>query len=128
MFEKSCGNCHALFGKGGAIGPDLTGANRGNLQYVLENVLDPSASVAADFRTSTVVLKDGRAVSGVVSHPTPRSIAVQTATEKLTLPKDEVEELRPTNQSLMPEGLLNTLSPDDIRDLVRYVMTRPPGG
>ena len=127
LFEKSCGNCHALFGKGGAIGPDLTGANRGNLQYLLENILDPSASVAADFRTSTVVLHDGRVVSGVVSHPTPRSLAVQTATEKVTLPKDEVEEIKATTQSLMPDGLLNTLTPEDTRDLFRYLMTRPPG-
>lgn len=127
IFEKSCGNCHALFGKGAAIGPDLTGANRGNLQYLLENIVDPSASVAADFRTSAVVLHDGRTVTGVVSHPTPRAVAVQTATEKLTLPKDEIDEIRPTTLSLMPEGLFNTLTPEQVRDLIAFLMTRPPG-
>ncbi|MEY4178690.1 MAG: hypothetical protein RLY70_2264 [Planctomycetota bacterium] len=127
VFEKVCGNCHALFGKGNAIGPDLTGANRGNLQYLLENIVDPSASVAADFRTSTVVLTDGRVVTGVVSNPTPRTIAVQTATEKLTLPAADVEQVKPTNQSLMPEGLFNTLSADQVRDLIAFLMLRAPG-
>lgn len=127
VFEKVCANCHALFGKGNAIGPDLTGANRGNLQYLLENVIDPSASVAADFRTSTVVLVDGRVVTGVVSKPTPRTVAVQTATEKLTLPASDVERIKPTNQSLMPEGLFNTLKEDQVRDLIAFLMLRAPG-
>lgn len=127
VFEKVCANCHALFGKGQAIGPDLTGANRGNLHYLLENVVDPSASVAADFRTSTVVLADGRVLNGVVSHPTPRTVAVQTATEKLTLPAAEVEQIKPTNQSLMPEGLFNTLTADQVRDLIAFLMLRAPG-
>jgi putative membrane-bound dehydrogenase-like protein len=127
LFEKSCGNCHALFGKGAAIGPDLTGANRGNLQYVLENVIDPSASVATDFRSSTVLLHDGRTLNGVVSYPTPRTVAIQTATEKLTVPKDEVEQIKATNLSLMPNGLLTPLTPEQVRDLIGYVMTRPPG-
>ena len=127
VFEKVCANCHALFGKGNAIGPDLTGANRGNLHYLLENIVDPSASVAADFRTSTVVLADGRVVTGVVSHPTPKTVAVQTATEKLTLPANDIEQIKPTNQSLMPEGLFNTLSADQIRDLTAFLMWRAPG-
>lgn len=127
IFEKTCGNCHTLFGKGAALGPDLTGANRGNLQYLLENIVDPSASVAADFRTSAVVLHDGRTLTGVVSTPNPRTLAVQTATEKLVLPRDEIEEVRPTNLSLMPEGLFNTLSGEAVRDLIAFLMTRAPG-
>lgn len=124
VFEKSCGNCHALFGKGGAIGPDLTGANRNNLEYLLENILDPSASVAADFRTSVVELKDGRVLTGVVGAPTARTVTIQTATEKLTVPRDEIERTNPSKASLMPEGLLNMLTPEQIRDLFAFVMSR----
>jgi putative heme-binding domain-containing protein len=73
------------------------------------------------------VLADGRVVTGVVSHPTPKTVAVQTATEKLTLPANDIEQIKPTNQSLMPEGLFNTLSADQIRDLTAFLMWRAPG-
>ncbi|HND55250.1 MAG TPA: c-type cytochrome, partial [Pirellulaceae bacterium] len=59
VYKKTCANCHTLFGEGGAIGPDLTGSNRRNLEYLLENMVDPSASVAADFRVSVLTMHDG---------------------------------------------------------------------
>lgn len=50
VFQKTCANCHQLFDTGGAIGPNLTGSQRTNLDYLLENMVDPSASVAKDFQ------------------------------------------------------------------------------
>ena len=51
-FERVCASCHKLYGRGGEIGPDLTGAGRDNLDYLLENIVDPAHSVSADFRMS----------------------------------------------------------------------------
>ncbi|MEY4189889.1 MAG: hypothetical protein RIR17_625, partial [Planctomycetota bacterium] len=66
LFQKVCANCHGLFGQGGNLGPDLTGSQRSNLEYLLENILEPNATVAADYRMSAVTLKDGRLLTGLV--------------------------------------------------------------
>ncbi|HEY5313517.1 MAG TPA: c-type cytochrome, partial [Pirellulales bacterium] len=121
LFQQKCANCHTLFGAGGVIGPDLTGGNRANLDYLLENVLDPSAAVAANFRTSIILLADGRVLTGVVLQSNPRTLTVQTATERLALARSDIEEITPQNLSLMPDGLLNGLSQPQIRNLVAYL-------
>ncbi|MGL5097808.1 MAG: PVC-type heme-binding CxxCH protein, partial [Planctomycetia bacterium] len=64
VYDQSCGKCHKLFGQGGAVGPELTGAQRGSPVYWLENILEPSAVVAVNFRMSVVALDDGRVLNG----------------------------------------------------------------
>lgn len=123
LFQKLCANCHVLYGQGKAIGPDLTGSNRRNLDYLLENLIDPSASVAADFRMSVVALRSGRIVTGVVVEETERTITLQTQQERVTLDRTEIEERRGTTDSLMPEGQLKELTNDQLRDLIGYLMS-----
>jgi putative membrane-bound dehydrogenase-like protein len=122
LFEKSCGRCHRLFGAGEAIGPDLTGGNRTNLDYLLENIVDPSGAVSRDFRMSIVVLDDGRVVSGLVTARDDRTLTVVTLTDRHTFALEDVDEVKVTAQSPMPEGLLDPLSPEEIRDLIAYLM------
>jgi len=123
VFNKVCATCHVLYGQGRNAGPDLTGGNRRNLEYLLENLVDPGGSVAADFRLSVLELSDGRVINGVVVERNAGTCVVQTATEKVTLPLSEVVEIRQTDQSLMPEGLLTNLSETEIRDLVGYLQS-----
>lgn len=124
LFDQSCATCHVLYGVGKSIGPELTGSNRDNLDYLLENIVDPSAVLAADFKMSVVTLKNGRVITGVVMEPTERTIAVQTQTERLKLDREEIAEMRVTPQSLMPEGLLARLDEGQVRDLIAYLMHR----
>jgi len=123
LFASNCAKCHKLFGEGAATGPDLTGSQRSNLNFLLENIVDPSLTVAASYRMSIVATTDGRVLNGVVSDRTDKTLQLQTPTERLTLPLDEIEEIKDTNLSLMPEGQLDVLSPDDVRDLVGYLMS-----
>ncbi len=123
LYDRTCASCHVLFGAGRHVGPDLTGAGRQNLDYLLENIVDPSASVAADFQVSVLTLNDGRVLSGVVLRQDERAITVQVQTETLTFPRDSVVSSERTPQSLMPDGLLNALSGADVRDLVGYLMS-----
>jgi len=122
VFERVCASCHKLYGRGGEVGPDLTGAGRDNLAYLLENLIDPSASVSVDFRMVVVAMKDGRVLNGLVRSRTDRTLTLQTQTETLTLDRREVEETRPSPLSLMPEGLLDPLSKTEVRDLTAYLM------
>ncbi|SIO60378.1 putative membrane-bound dehydrogenase domain-containing protein [Singulisphaera sp. GP187] len=131
-FNKVCASCHKLYGQGGEIGPDLTGAGRDNLDYLLENVVDPSAAVSADFRMVIVEMKDGRVLNGLVRSRTDRTLTLQTQTERLVLEHSEIEREKGSPLSLMPEGLLDPLTPDQIRDLIAYLAQRsqaplPPG-
>lgn len=123
LFVKSCANCHVLYGQGKSAGPDLTGSNRRNLDYLLENLIDPSASVAADFRMSVAQLKSGRVVTGVVVEQSERTITLQTQQDRVTIQRADIEEQKATAESLMPEGLLKDLSEDQVRDLFGYLMS-----
>ncbi len=105
----------------GEIGPDLTGSGRDNLDYLLENIVDPGATVSADFRMVVAAMRDGRVLNGLVRAQTPRTVTLQTQSEALILERSEIEALRPSSASLMPDGLLETLNSAEIRDLIAYL-------
>jgi putative heme-binding domain-containing protein len=123
LFQKNCGICHRLYGEGGQVGPDLTGSNRKNLDYVLENVLDPSAIINRDYKLTLVLATDGRLISGIVHEQPGGTIAVQTATQRIFLTKDDIERMQPSELSMMPEGALDKLSREEVRNLVGYLKT-----
>ena len=120
-FAKTCGGCHQLHGEGGRIGPDLTGSNRADLEYLLANLLDPSGIVGRDYQTTIIVTDGGRSIAGIVVQETPTSVTLQTPTERVTVSLDEIETRVLSPQSLMPENQLAQLSPDAARDLVAYL-------
>jgi len=123
IYSKSCGQCHKLFGEGGKLGPDLTGADRGNLRYWLENILDPNAVVGKDYQTLTALTDDGRVITGLLREETDVAIVLEDAEKRVTLPRSEIESIAPTSKSLMPEGLLQQLTPAQIASLVAYLQS-----
>lgn len=121
LFKKHCGNCHRFFGEGGQVGPDLTAAQCSNLGYLLENIVDPTASVANEFRMRIVRTIDGRVLSGLVESENERVLTLVNATDRIVLPRDEIEDQQPAAVSIMPSGLLDPLSEREIRDLFGYL-------
>lgn len=122
LFTAVCGACHMMYGQGGKIGPDLTGSGRASLDYLLENIADPSGVVSADYRMSLLTLKDGRQLSGVIAGRTDRTLTLRTLTESMTLDQAEVVKTDTSPLSMMPEGLLLALQADQVRDLIAYLM------
>jgi putative heme-binding domain-containing protein len=121
-YQNLCGKCHKLYGDGQTIGPDLTGSNRNNLDYLIENVIDPSAVVSKDYRVSLLRMDDGRLLNGVIVSRNERTLQLQTQTELLVIDQDEIEEIKLTSQSPMPEGQLENLTDTQVRHLFAYLM------
>jgi putative membrane-bound dehydrogenase-like protein len=121
LFQRTCAACHRLFGEGNDIGPDLTGSNRANLDFILENVLDPNAVVGRDYKLTLIATKDGRVLSGIIRERTDLAIVLQTENERLTLATQDIDGIKESSASMMPEGLLERLSPEEQRDLVAYL-------
>ncbi|MEE3370814.1 MAG: PVC-type heme-binding CxxCH protein [Planctomycetota bacterium] len=127
VFRQTCANCHKLFGEGRSVGPELTGANRRNLGYLLSNVIDPSAAVAADFQLAVVVTRDGRVVSGAISRRSALGVTIETATETVRIAAGNIDEIKISEKSMMPDGLLEKLSDRQVRDLFGWMMSDGPG-
>jgi putative membrane-bound dehydrogenase-like protein len=121
VFQRTCATCHRLFDEGASIGPELTGSQRANLDYFLDNVLDPSAVVAKEYQMTVVELKNGRFLNGIVKEENDRSITLQTQNEKVVVPKEDIESRKASAVSLMPDGLLDKLTKEEVRDLVGYL-------
>ena len=122
LFAGVCGQCHKLFGEGGALGPDLTGSGRRDLNYLVENIVDPSAVVDAAYFLNTLTLKDGRVLSGVVGAQNERTLTLRMIGQEQVIERAEIAKRETLPISLMPEGLLQALSPEQQKDLLKYLM------
>ncbi|YCM44630.1 PVC-type heme-binding CxxCH protein [Verrucomicrobiaceae bacterium 227] len=126
LFTQICASCHILYGEGGSIGPDLTGSGRADLDYLLHNIADPSALVAADYQLSTLTMTDGRVLSGMIRSRNDSIIVLQTLAETLNLQISDVAKSETSPVSIMPAGLLGAFDKSQTRDLIAYLMSKDP--
>jgi putative membrane-bound dehydrogenase-like protein len=122
IFAGVCGQCHKLYGEGGALGPDLTGSGRHDLNYLVENIVDPSAVVDAAYYLNSITLKDGRVLSGIVGAQTDRTLTLRSVGQETVIDKQDITKRETLPISLMPEGLLQAFTPEQQRDLLAYLM------
>ena len=107
---------------GATIGPDLTGSNRSDLNYLLSNVVDPSALIPKEYQPSVIITTSGRLITGIVSAEDDKSVTLRTAAQTIVLPKDEIDDRYLSNMSMMPEGQLTQFSDHEIVSLGAYLM------
>ncbi len=125
VFKENCAVCHKLFSDGETIGPDLTGADRGDLDFLLTSLVDPSALVRKEYEGQTVALRDGRVIIGLVVDENDRQLTlVDSNRQKSVIARESVEAIKPSDVSVMPEGLLDKLTEPQIRDLFRYLQSQ----
>ncbi|QDS98463.1 PVC-type heme-binding CxxCH protein [Adhaeretor mobilis] len=121
LFDRTCSKCHTLFGEGGTIAPDLTGSGRKSADYVIRNLIDPSEEIDATYRQTIVVTVDGRLFSGFIVQQDDHRITVRTQDTTVKLDMKDVDEVFTSNVSMMPDGMLNTLTDEQFRDLLAYL-------
>jgi putative heme-binding domain-containing protein len=124
VFKAACSSCHVLNNEGSRVGPELTGSARDNLDYLLQNIVDPSAAVAREYQMVTFTMKDGRALSGVTRRRDSRTVVLQTLAETISLLASDIEETQESTLSMMPDGLLDALPEADARALIAYLMRK----
>ena len=124
VFQKTCAACHVLYGEGGNVGPELTGANRANLDYILLNSVYPSLDVPHAYRTVSVLTVDGRVVNGVLAEEDGTKIVLRTPEQpRVVIAKEDIDFRKISPQSMMPDGQLDAMKPQEVIDLVKYLRT-----
>jgi putative heme-binding domain-containing protein len=127
IFTERCASCHQLFHKGGRIGPDLTPYQRDDLGTMLPSVLDPNAEIREGFVNYLVETKDERTLSGFIADQDANVVVVRGFDgEDISLARDEIREMNPSGTSLMPEGLLDGLTDEQLRDFFAYLRIPQP--
>lgn len=127
IFTQVCATCHTLFGEGNKVGPELTGADRKNMDFLLTSIVDPSSVIRKDFFMYSAVLKDGRALSGLLVENTPATVTLLDAKNQRTvIAQEDIEEMEPAPLSMMPEKLLDPLTAQQVRDLISYIQSAGP--
>ncbi|MCF7789638.1 MAG: FG-GAP-like repeat-containing protein [Prosthecobacter sp.] len=128
LFTMTCGQCHKLFGEGQNVGPDITGSNRADLNYLLENVLDPNAVIGKAYQLNLFTMKDGRVMSGVIKEESPAAVKIaMMGGVEFTLPQPDIAKREVSKLSTMPEGLFDALKPEQVIDLVKYLQSGASG-
>ncbi|HUG90250.1 MAG TPA: PVC-type heme-binding CxxCH protein [Planctomycetaceae bacterium] len=121
LYKETCAKCHKLFGDGDTIGPDITGSNRADLDYILQNIIDPSAVVGRDYQMTIVATTDGRTISGLVREQNESALVLQTVNEQVVVPLEDIDERVVSDVSMMPDGQLQQMPDSDVRDLIAYL-------
>ena len=107
VYQKTCAACHTLYDNGGKVGPNITGSNRANLNYILLNLLDPSYDVPESYKMVMITTVNGRVLSGVIGEENDQRLVLKTAEQpRVVIPKDDIDLRRVSPLSLMPEGQL----------------------
>ncbi|MFN0079551.1 MAG: ThuA domain-containing protein [Prosthecobacter sp.] len=123
IFQAVCASCHVLYGEGGHIGPDLTGSNRADLDYILLNMIDPSADVPDAYKLVTITARDGRLFTGTLAEEDDQRVVLNMIGQKSTVLKSDIAKREVSPLSMMPEGMLTAIPADQGLDLLKYLQT-----
>jgi putative heme-binding domain-containing protein len=122
VFKNFCAQCHTIHGEGRKIGPDITANGRASFEQLLSNVFDPSLVVGPAYQVVTVVTQDGRNLTGIIAEDNEQRIVLRLPgdTEEI-VPRNNIDYLRPSKLSMMPEGIESALSRRELADLFAYL-------
>lgn len=128
VFRKVCAQCHKLYGEGQEVGPDITQIGRTSMELLLSNVLDPSLVIGAVYQATSVRTVDGRVLTGIKVEDNEQRLALKVQGGKIeTIPREDIEELKVSELSMMPEELEKQITSQELIDLFSYLsLDKPP--
>ncbi len=122
IYQQSCGSCHQLFGEGGTMGPELTGYDRDDLEYLTLNIVNPNADIREGYVNYLIEKTDGQVIMGTIKDQSGGNVTVQPFVgAEIILSSAQIKKMEAQKTSLMPERLLEPLSDQEIRDLFAYL-------
>ena len=121
VFKNVCGTCHQMYGEGGILGPDLTGSNRANREYILLNIVDPNFDVPDGYKMIILKTINNRVLAGTIAEEDEQKVVLKSVTGKEIISKDEIKDRQKLAISMMPEGILETISKNDFYALIKYL-------
>ena len=129
VFKKVCAQCHKIYGEGAEVGPDITRNGRNNWEQLLANVFDPSAVIGPGYQARVLATTDGRVLTGLAVEESEQRVVLKMQGDKIeTIPRDQIDEYRVSEVSMMPEELEKQLTPQQLADLFAYLsLDKPPG-
>ena len=126
IFKNKCASCHRLFNEGGILGPDLTGYDRSNVNYWLTHIIDPNIDIREGYDYYQITTTDGRSLTGTIIGRRGGTVTLQPIIgDAITLTKKQIKDMRAQKTSLMPEGTLDEMTDQQIRDLFAYLVQGP---
>ncbi|MDB4711604.1 hypothetical protein OAF75_02025 [Verrucomicrobiales bacterium] len=123
IFSALCGTCHQMYGEGGMLGPDLTGSNRANREYILLNIVDPNFDVPDGYKMVVIKTKNDRVLAGTIGEEDSQKVVLKMVSGKEIIPKENIKERQKLPISMMPEGILETIPTKDFFALIKYLQT-----
>jgi putative membrane-bound dehydrogenase-like protein len=128
VFDKLCAQCHKIYGQGQEVGPDITSNGRNDFDQLVSNVFDPSLVIGPGYQATTIATADGRVLTGLLAEDGKDRIVLKIQGGKLeTIPRDQVDQVKTAEVSLMPEEIEKQLSPQEIADLFAFLcLDKPP--
>jgi putative membrane-bound dehydrogenase-like protein len=128
VFKKVCAQCHKMYGEGAEVGPDITSNGRASYEQLLSNVLDPSLVIGNAYQARIVVTADGRVLTGLPVEESPERVVLKVQGGKIeTIPRDQIEEFKVSEASMMPEQLEKQITPQELADLFSFIgLDKPP--
>ncbi len=128
VFGRVCGQCHKLYGQGQEVGPDITLNGRNSFEQLLSNVFDPSLVIGAAYQARTIVTADGRVLTGLVAEESDEHVILKLQGGKSeTIARGDIEQMKTSQLSLMPEDVEKQLTSGELADLFALLtLDKPP--
>ena len=112
-----------MYGEGGMLGPDLTGSNRANREYILLNIVDPNFDIPDGYKMVVLKTKNDRVLAGKIGEEDSQKFIFKTVSGKEIIPKENIKDRQKLPLSMMPEGILETIPTEDFFALIKYLQT-----
>jgi putative membrane-bound dehydrogenase-like protein len=127
VYDRICGQCHVMHGRGNEVGPNITSNGRGSYEQLLVSVFNPSLVIGDAYKSVTLRTVDGTVVTGLlVERNDKRTVIKVQGGKEQVIPADEIEEFKQDKKSLMPEGIENQLSSQELADLFALLTLEGP--